>query len=136
MSSGEAPIPVDLDDIVRRLAEIDRLLGTENREPSQTHFQLLTERDHLRGLAQCFRSTPDHDRSSEQLHAERASLKRMLEGEKGARTGFVTAKGGGNHSPSPGAWVTLGAESLAAGQLNRMVARISAIDDELARRGS
>ena len=134
MSGVEAPVPVHLETIVRRLAEIDHLLDTENREPSETHLALLKERDHLRGLAQCFRADPDRDRSSEQLNAERTSLKRLLDSEKGSRTGYVTAKGGGNHSPSPGAWVNLGMQSLAAGQLNRIVTRISAIDDELARR--
>lgn len=134
MTGIQAPIPVDPGDVVRRLAEIDLLLDTDNREPSSTHWELLKERDHLRGLAQCFRSDPDRERSSQQLSAERQSLKRLLDHETGSRTGFATAKGGGNHSPTPGAWVTLGAQSIAAGQLDRIIARISAIDDELARR--
>ena len=134
MSDDASPVPVDVGDVTRRLAEIDRLLDTDNREPSQDHFALLKERDQLRGIAQTFRQEADRSRTTDQLRAERSALKSLLDQESRSRTGYVTSKGGGNHSPSPGAWVALGVKSLGAAQLNRVVARQSAIDDELQRR--
>jgi hypothetical protein len=132
----DTPIPVDLGEITRRLAEIDLLLDTEAREPSALQFELLQERDHLRGLAHTFRSEADSERSVSQLEAEREALRVVLQYEKRNRTGFASGMGGGNQSPAPGAWVELGVRSLQAGDLSRIVARISAIEDELARRSA
>jgi hypothetical protein len=132
----DTPIEADLGEITRRLAEIDLLLDTEASEPSALQFELLQERDHLRGLAHTFRSEPDRERSVAQLEAERDALRLVLGRETRDRTGYVSGMGGGNQGAAPGAWVELGARSLQAGDLPRIVARISAIEDELARRSA
>ena len=132
----DAPIEADLGEITRRLAEIDLLLDTEAREPSALQFELLQERDHLRGLAHTLRSEPDRERSVAQLEAERDALRLVLERETRDRTGYVSGMGGGNQGAAPGAWVELGVRSLQAGDLPRIVARISAIEDELAKRSA
>lgn len=123
-----------LDEINRRLAEIDELLDDEVREPSSEHYELLKERDALRNRAAQFSSSRDSRRTSDELRSELDSLRRGLKAELASHTGYVTSKGGGSHSATPGAWVKLAAQSRAGSEIDRLNARIAQIEAELERR--
>lgn len=129
-----APGEKNLDDLNRRLAEIDGLLADMARDPGPEQYALLKERDDLRQHASQFWTGKDNSRSSADLNAELKSLRRQRKNLLISRTGYVTSKGGNNHGPTPGAWVKLGAQSLAAGDFGRLDARIGEIQDELKRR--
>lgn len=116
----------------RRLAEIDAALDGDYREPSSEHLALLEERDALRAEAARYRGHRDASRSDEQLRAELDELRKARKGLVGSHTGYVTSMGGGNASPSPGAWVTLAAQSRK--ELGRLDGRIGEIESELERR--
>lgn len=126
--------PSDLDRINRRLAEIDALLDGPARQPGPQHFALLIERDSLRSRASEYRTGRDASRSVAELEAELIALKRQLQKSVAARTGYITAKGGSNQGPATGAWVKLAAQTRAAGDFQRLQARIGEIEDELSRR--
>lgn len=123
-----------LDAINRRLAEIAALLSGPAHTPSPEHFDLLSERDGLRAEAARYRLRKDENRSVADLEAELAELRRRRKVSVGSRTGYVTAKGGNNQGPTPGAWVKLAAQSRQAGDIAGLTTRISEIQDELARR--
>lgn len=125
-----------LGEINRRLAEIDAALDGPARAPSPEQYALLTERDYLRALASAYHTERDRDRSTSQLRAELESLERRLKSEVASRTGFVTSKGGGSHSPTPGAWIKLAAQARQGSLLSRLQGRIGEIDSELQRRAS
>lgn len=118
-------------EINRRLAEIDEALDGDFTEPSPAHLALLQERDALRSEAAQHRTNRNASRSTEQLQAELTELRRQRKARVKSHTGYVTSKGGGNSSPSPGEWVTLAALSRKVGDLGRMDARISEIESEL-----
>ncbi|HJQ76211.1 MAG TPA: hypothetical protein VJ948_03005 [Acidimicrobiia bacterium] len=124
----------DLDSINLRLAEIAALLSGPAHTPSREHFALLTERDRLRAEAARYRPRKDESRSVADLGAELAELPRRRKTSVGSRTGYVTAKGGNNQGPDGGAWVKLAVQSFQASDITRLTARISEIEDELARR--
>lgn len=129
-----APGGRNLDDLTRRLAEIDALLDGVAHDPGPEQFALLMERDALREHASRFRIGKDSSRSSTDLRVELENLRRQRKNLLTSRTGYVTGKGGNNHGPTPGAWVKLGAQSLAAGDFGRLDTRIGEILDELKRR--
>lgn len=128
------PVEPSLDEINRRLAAIDAALDGVNRDPSSEQYALLVERDRLRTLASKYRAGRDEGRATADLKSELQSLRRALRTELTARTGYITSKGGGTHSPSPGAWVKLAAQSREESPISRMRARIGAIESELERR--
>ena len=128
--------PPSLDEVNRRLAEIDGLLESSHRDPSPEHFALLVERDHLRAVASDHRLEPDAGRTDEALRAELAGLTKRLAAETKSRTGYVISKGGNNAGPAAGAWVELAAKSRAGGSIDQLITRISAIEAELERRSS
>lgn len=130
------PDPLALDDINRRLGEIDHLLDTEAKEPSPQQFALLTERDHLRKLASEHWPGVDTGRTTAELISEKKALELRLRSQITARTGFVTSKGGSNQGPTAGAWVELGASARRSGKFDRIRARLSAIEAELSKRNS
>lgn len=132
---GEPDAP-GLDEINRRLAEIDAALDGEARHPSAEQYELLRERDALRAQAARYRSGRDSGRHSTKLRAELEALRRRLNDEVSARTGYATSMGGGNNSPSPGAWVKLAAQSRAGSDMARLSVRIAEIESELERRAS
>jgi len=125
---------MSLDDLNRRLAEIDAALDDEFGEPSAEQYVLLTERDRLRRLAAAYWSSRDATRDTEALEAELRELLRRRKAEVSTRSGYVMAKGGNNIGPAPGAWVTLAAQSRAASELSRLTTRIGEIESELGRR--
>lgn len=127
---------LDLDELNRRLAEIDAALAGEFREPSPQQYALLRERDQLRRSGAAYRSSRDATRDTEALEAELRELVRRRKIEVSSRSGYVMAKGGNNQGPAPGAWVTLAAQSRAAGDLGRLTTRIGEIESELERRRS
>lgn len=120
--------------ISRRLAEIDEALDKEFKEPSTDHLALLRERDALRGQASEFRANRNASRQTRELEAELTELRKRRATLIRTHTGYVTGKGGGNASPSPGEWVILAARAREAGDLGRMDARIAEIESELASR--
>lgn len=128
------PAEPSLDEINRRLAVIDAALDGVNRDPSSEQYALLVERDRLRALASKYRAGRDEGRPTTDLRSELESLRRALRIELTARTGYITSKGGGTHSPSPGAWVKLAALSREESPISRLRARIGAIESELERR--
>ena len=117
-----------------RLAEIHDALVALPDGPSVERFNLLKERDGLRAEAEDFKGNVDETRSDSELKAELASLRRRRKQVIGERTGYVTSKGGNNAGPSSGAWVKLGAKSMAAGGLDHLNVRISHIEQVLASR--
>lgn len=123
-----------LDELNRRLAEIDASLDGDFKEPSTQHYELLLERDRLRRLAARYRSSRDGSRDTQALEAELGELIRRRKAEVSSRTGYVMAKGGNNHGPAPGAWVKLAARSWAASDVSRLNTRIGQIESELERR--
>ncbi|HXV71910.1 MAG TPA: hypothetical protein VEB69_10980 [Acidimicrobiia bacterium] len=125
---------IGLDDLNRRLAEIDAALDGEFSEPSAQQFALLTERDRLRHLAARYWSSRDATRETEALEAELRELVRRRKTEVSSRSGYVMAKGGNNQGPAPGAWVTLSAQSRNASDVARLTIRIGEIESELERR--
>lgn len=133
MSEPEAH---SLEEINRRLAEIDAALDGPAHEPSPEQYQLLVERDSLRAQASRFRSGRDSGRSDSELRAELGALERRLRAQVTSHTGYVTSKGGGSHSPSPGAWVTLAAQTRASSEIARLRTRIGEIETELERRAA
>jgi hypothetical protein len=124
----------DVDRVVRRLAEIVDPVATLPPGPSPERYALLMEQDSLRREAAAFDREPFEGRATHELEFELAALKRLVDGAVASRTGFVTAKGGGSQSPSPGAWVGLSAKALRAAGLDRALARINRIEQEIARR--
>lgn len=125
---------IGLDDLNRRLAEIDAALDGEFSEPSAQQFALLTERDRLRHLAARYWSSRDATRETEALEAELRELVRRRKTEVSSRSGYVMAKGGNNQGPAPGAWVTSSAQSRNASDVARLTIRIGEIESELERR--
>jgi hypothetical protein len=125
---------MSLDQLNRRLAEIDAALDGEFRAPSARQYELLTERDRLRAEAAQFRSSRDNARDTRELEAELQALERRRRAEVSSRTGYVMAKGGNNQGPAPGAWVKLAAQGWAASELGRLNSRIGEIESELERR--
>ncbi len=125
-----------LEDLTRRLGQIQDELAALPCGASPRRYELLTERDALRRAAASYRSAADDGRSTKELEAELASLKKTRKQSISRRTGFVTSKGGGSHSPSPGAWVKLGSQALAGDDLSSINARITRIEDVLAKRRS
>lgn len=123
-----------LDDLTRRLGEIQAELAALAPEASPERYALLTERDGLRRAAAAFRRGRDDARPTKELESELAALQRRRNESVARRTGFATSKGGSNHGPSPGAWVKLGSQALAGDDLSRVNARISEIQDVLVRR--
>lgn len=123
-----------LEEITRRLGEIQDELMALPSGASPGRYALLTERDDLRRRARGFRTPADDTRSSQRLEAELRSLRRRRKQSISQRTGFATGKGGGNHSPTPGAWVDLGVRALAGDDLSRVNARIAEIQDVLSKR--
>lgn len=86
-----------LEDLNRRLAEIqDRLLELD-QEDFAARYALHTERDHLRALARRSQSDRDAHRSSEELRAELKARKAALEEIKQGmvNTGGMAGGGGG-----------------------------------------
>ncbi|HEX6286767.1 MAG TPA: hypothetical protein VFZ80_04725 [Acidimicrobiia bacterium] len=125
---------MSLDDLNRRLAEIDAALDGEFSEASAEQYALLTERDRLRQVAAAYWSSRDATRETEALEAELRELLRRRKAEVSTRSGYVMAKGGDNQGPASGAWVTLAAHSRAASELSRLTTRIGEIESELERR--
>lgn len=121
-------------EITRRLGEIQDELMALPPGASPERYVLLTERDVLRRRAGGFRTSADETRSSQRLEAELRALRRRRKQSVSQRTGFATGKGGGNHSPTPGAWVKLGVQALAGDDLSRVNARIAEIEDVLSKR--
>ena len=118
----------------KRLAEIQDALLHLPCGASPERYSLLVERDNLRRAAASYRRDHDDGRSTRELEAELASLKKRRKDSVSQRTGFATSKGGGNHSPTPGVWLELGTRALAGGELANINARISQIEDVLAKR--
>lgn len=125
-----------LDELTRRLSQIHDELAALPCGASPHRYALLTERDALRRAAASYRSGVDDGRPTKALEAELASLKKLRKQSIAQRTGFVTSKGGGSHSPSSGAWVKLGSQALAADDLSRINFRIAQIEDILVKRHS
>lgn len=125
-----------LDELTSRLSQIHDELAALPCGASPQRYALLTERDALRRAAASYRSGVDDSRSTKELEAELASLKKRRKQSIALRTGFVTSKGGGSHSPSPGAWVKLSSQALAGDDLSRVNARIAQIEDALFKRRS
>lgn len=125
-----------LDELTRRLSQIQDELSALPCGASPQRYELLIERDRLRRAATAYREGLDDGRSTKRLEAELASLKRRRNQSVAQRTGFVTAKGGGNHSPTPGAWLKLRSQALAGDDLGPVNARISQIEDVLSKRNS
>ncbi len=125
-----------LDDLTRRLSQIQDALAALPCGPSPQRYALLTERDALRRAAAGYRSGIDDSRSTTELEAELASLKKRRKQSISQRIGFVTSKGGGSHSPSSGAWVKLGSQARSGDDLSTINARIAHIEDTLLRRRS
>lgn len=125
-----------LDDLTRRLGEIQGELAALPCGASPQRYDLLNERDRLRRAATAYRTRSSENRTTEQLEAELAALKKRRKQSIAQRTGFATAKGGGNQSPSSGAWVKLGSQALAGDDMGAVNARISVIEDILVKRRS
>lgn len=120
-----------IEQINRRLAEIDAELDGSAHIPSPGQYQLLLERDYLRAQASRYRTNPHSGRATDELKAELEALKRLLKQEMTSRTGYVTSKGGASNSPTPGAWVTLAAQSRAGYDFAHLQARIAEIETEI-----
>lgn len=130
------PAELSLEELNRRLAEIDASLDGDVRDPSAQQYAILRERDALRAQAAKYWASRDSSRSTSALQDELKELVRRRKSEVSSRTGYVTAKGGNNHGPSSGAWVKLAAQSWAASDMARLNSRIGAIESELERRSS
>ena len=128
------PAEMSLDELNRRLAEIDAALDEHARAPSPEQYALLRERDRLRERAAEFWAARDQNRSVEELESELRALTRYRKSEIETRTGYVTSKGGSNQGPASGAWVKLAAQSWAASDVARLNVRIGEIESELERR--
>ncbi len=125
-----------LDELTRRLGQIQDELAALPCGASPQRYTLLTERDALRRAAASYRSGSDEGRSTKDLEAELASLKKRRKQSVSQRIGFATSKGGGSHSPTSGAWVKLGSQALSGGDLTAINARIAHIEDTLLRRSN
>lgn len=123
-----------VEELAKRLAEIQAELTELAGKPSPRMFELLTEQDALRAEAGGLAHSVDADRSTSELEAELASLVKLRKSLVDARTGYATGKGGNNAGPASGAWVTLNAQSHAASGVDRLTTRISHIEDVLASR--
>jgi hypothetical protein len=133
--TGE-PSPISLDELTRRLAEIDALLDGEARDPGAVQYALLNERDGLRALAARYRAGKDAGRSITELKSEMEALQRHRKSLLASRTGYVTGKGGNNHGAVSAAWVKLAAQGRGTGDFDRIDTRVTEIQDELRKRRS
>jgi hypothetical protein len=91
--TGE-PSPISLDEVTRRLAQIDALLDGEARDPGAEQYALLNERAGLRALAARYRAGKDAGRGITELKSEMEALQRHQKTLLASRTGYVTVKGG------------------------------------------
>jgi hypothetical protein len=92
----------DLDDVTRKLAEVqDRLLGLPD-EAHAERYELLQERDRLRALAAEFRVDFEARRTDADLLAELAALRSRLAAVERDRIDMV-GQSGGSLSAGPGA---------------------------------
>jgi hypothetical protein len=123
-----------LEQVFRRLSEVQRRLMELSPGPSPERFTLLTEQDALRRHAAEFERSSLADRSDGDLRAELKALVGRLDHAVASRTGFATSKGGNNSGPTGGAWVGLGRAAIDGADLDWITARISAIEDEILRR--
>lgn len=124
-----------VEEIALRLAAIQDALLALPAGPSRERYDLLTEQDALREEAAEFAVQVDAGRSTADLEAELASLKRRRHEIVDSRRGYVMGKGGDNAGPASAAWVRLSGQSRSAAGLDQMNARISTIEDVLAARG-
>jgi hypothetical protein len=129
----------DLEDVTRKLAEVqDRLLALSD-EAFAERYELLKERDRLRDMAAEFRVDFDAERSSDDLLAELASLRSRLAAAERQRIDIVQQSGGGTEGSAAGAdgWggVQLNQQIDAANALGNVQARIGRIKGILIDRG-
>ena len=129
--TGDEPAE-DLDRISSELADILDRLNALPADAFQERYELQTRQDQLRDEAAAFRNQLDVERSTNELEAEVASLRKRRDKLIQARIGIVTSKGGSNQGPSSGAMVTLAAKAKDAAQLDPIHARISRLEDVLA----
>ena len=123
----------DLDRLSRELADVLDRLNALPRDAFAERYELLTKQDELREEASEFRDELDIPRSASEVEAELESLRHMRNHLLESRIGFATSKGGSNQGPSSGAWVKLGAAAKGGAHLDRIHARISELEDILAR---
>jgi hypothetical protein len=97
----------------------------------------LSELDEVRRQAAGIEGRSLTDRTDDELRSELESLDKRLRSEIASRTGFSTGKGGNAAGGAvAGAWVRLAQAAREGAGLDPLVARISAIEDEIARRRS
>jgi hypothetical protein len=128
-------VSLSLEEIVQRLGDVRRRLDALPPGPSPERLSLLSEQDDVRRQAAEFQRSALADRTDDDLRAELDSLKIRLDREVTTRTGFATGKGGGAAGGAvDGAWVQLGQDAKTGGGLDSLIARISVLEDEIARR--
>jgi hypothetical protein len=123
-----------LEQLFRRLSEVQRTLMELPPGASSERFALLTEQDTLRRHAAEFEHNSLADRGDDDLRAELTALKSRRDQAIESRIGFATSKGGNNAGPSGGAWVGLARSAREGAGLDWVTARISLLEDEILRR--
>ena len=121
----------ELDEVVKRLAEIaDELLALGD-DDFAARFRLENERDELRQRAAEFRQSRDHGRPTEDLRAELAARREQLwttQASSDFGRGCVEHPLGADHSG------TMYMARMNAQGAAEIVARIAELEQELARR--
>lgn len=117
-----------------RLAQIIDELAALPDGPSPERFRLLTERDALRSRAAEQAMAVDEDRSFESLRAELDALVHRRSELVRSRGGYVTGESA-DAAGRVGASLTRLSGQAGSGELDRLTARISRLEDVLASKG-
>jgi hypothetical protein len=127
---------IDVDALNRELAQVqDALLALPADAFAERH-ELLKRRDELREQAAAVAISADDGKSTADLEAEVAALRRRREELISTRIGFATGKGGSAQGPTSGAWVGLGRAAKDGAGMDQLNARISKIERLLAERAT
>lgn len=126
----------NLDSLNRELADIqDRLLALAP-DDFEERYRLQSRQDELRNEAAGFEQDWLKERSTEDLEAELAQLRRHAEELVASKSGMVSGKGGGSHSAVSGAFakLALDVKQTVADEVGRILVRIDHIEAVLASR--
>ena len=132
----------EIDDIVKRLAEVTDQLLALNHDDFAARFKLKSERDGLRAQAAEFHQRKDEGRSTEELRAELAARRKQLEQVQDQFVNRATQASASSGAGGAGAERAIGAKR--GGTINNamrqaqgagsIAARIAELEQELAKR--
>jgi hypothetical protein len=127
--STDSPDPSTLDDLVRRLAELDDTLRNLPPESYELRFQLKVEQDELRQVAAGWGAEALARRSDEALQAEARSIRAAIDRLFGTQINMVSQMQA--RIPPQPSEIALNRQILEAGGIDKLRQRLVLVTAEL-----